>query len=183
MSTSRTREFFPVGSGKFSRASRYESATAPVPTGGVNEARSEILGRPGANIVESPSDREKIQATDCGIGILVSGWKGLRLGRREFLPGSSVSCLDPTINHWRSEPIPPSRSTGRGCRIGGFRPPIFPAGYTLGNFTHRAPRRALLTAVSMNAMPYTPSSIVGKSRSLGSRWPATSAAMARNASR
>jgi len=34
---------------------------------------------------------------------------------------------------------------------------------TDGNFTHLAPRWALFTTVSMNAMPSTPSSIVGKS--------------------
>jgi hypothetical protein len=51
------------------------------------------------------------------------------------------------------------------------------------NFVQTAPLLALLTAVAMKAMPMTPSSTVGKSTSLGIGLPATSASIARAASR
>jgi hypothetical protein len=49
--------------------------------------------------------------------------------------------------------------------------------------TQAAPCRALATAASMKAMPATPSSMPGRSRSSGGVSPATSAAIARKASR
>ena len=51
--------------------------------------------------------------------------------------------------------------------------------YAFGNFSHFAPSLELFTTVSMKAMPSTPSSIVGKSRSLGCFLPSTSALIAR----
>jgi len=55
--------------------------------------------------------------------------------------------------------------------------------HTFSNFVQTAPFFALLTAVAMNAMPVTPSSTFGKSTSLGIGLPATSASIARAASR
>jgi hypothetical protein len=54
---------------------------------------------------------------------------------------------------------------------------------TFSSFVQTAPFLALLTAVAMKAMPMTPSSTVGKSTSLGIGLPATSASIARAASR
>jgi hypothetical protein len=55
--------------------------------------------------------------------------------------------------------------------------------HAFSNFVQTAPFFALLTAVAMNAMPLTPSSTLGKSTSVGIGLPATSASIARAASR
>src|SRR5262249_57227020 len=66
---------------------------------------------------------------------------------------------------------------------GEFHEALFPAETISTILVQTPPAFALWTAVAINAIPSTPSSIVGKSQSGGIGWPLTSASMAPGASR